>query len=281
MITEPRIYYFAKCHSCCRERLGWNHISCCGRPMRILERYTNCTACSAARKIDLDGDFLKCGCCRRDYDRDGNLLPVDADEITAVVRVVDTREYRQNAAGQWRPVKGSGENARCARCGEGHEVHVTVETRNGQWVVIGDRCGKGTAVESEVELKAANMRGLKRDWAKLEHARERRSWLCQVDRETGRLAAPEPERADGWVRVGDAVVARDGRRIDEDLVRVARGHWRAARRRKLWTRRAWLGETIPVRRDLDVEIDALTARVHKAEADAGQPIYAGDVRPRF
>lgn len=73
-------------------------------------------------------------------------------EITRIIKVVDTREYEE-VDDRWRPIPGSGTENQCSRCGRLHEVHATVELKNGSTTIVGTGCMKSDSVEIQSGIK--------------------------------------------------------------------------------------------------------------------------------
>lgn len=78
---------------------------------------------------------------------------MNANHITKILAVVDTREYMEDGD-RWVAIPGSGLENECERCGRLHEVHATVELADGTTAVVGTGCMKGESMEVQAALKA-------------------------------------------------------------------------------------------------------------------------------
>lgn len=76
-----------------------------------------------------------------------------------IIDITDTRETEETPEGRFRPIPGSGDARPCDRCGRLHEVHVTVETDDGQRLTVGSTCA---LTDDERRAFARALRSLKR-----------------------------------------------------------------------------------------------------------------------
>jgi hypothetical protein len=138
----------------------------------------------------------------------GGLPP---DQIVRILDVVDTREYEEIADGVFKPVRGSGNESFCARCGRPHEVHATVELQDKRTAVVGTGCMKGSRLEKEAKAGASAAKTIARweaELAQLEAtAKKYKTIQAQVDKMRPPPAEEIPIK-DGdlriKVKVGDA-----------------------------------------------------------------------------
>lgn len=137
----------------------------------------------------------------------GGLPP---DQIVKILDVVDTREYEEIADGVFKPVRGSGTESFCARCGRPHEVHATVELADKRTARVGTGCMKGSRLEKEAKAGASAAKTIAKWEAELaaleDKAKKHKTIYAQVDS----LRPPPVTKSDDGNRItfhmGDATV---------------------------------------------------------------------------
>ena len=117
-----------------------------------------------------------------------------------ILSIVDTRTYEEVAEDRWAPIKGSGTESVCDRCGRSHEVHVHVRYDDGREAIVGTGCAQlGDAFNRSAATTSGSVARIA---AQLRHAE---ALIAELDT-AGRAAAavpvpahtvtPEPARDD-------------------------------------------------------------------------------------
>lgn len=156
------------------------------------------------------------------------------DQIVKIISVRDTREYEEVADGVFKPVRGSGTESFCARCGRAHEVHAEVELENGRHAIVGTGCMKGSRLEKEAKTAASAAKAVAKLEAHLKHLQERHG---EFKKAFGKVQSMQPppithaggERGQMWLYMGDAKQAYfrpgDEQNARNDVLRL----WQAKR----------------------------------------------------
>lgn len=130
------------------------------------------------------------------------------DQIVKIISVRDTREYEEVADGVFKPIRGSGIESFCARCGRAHEVHAEVELANGRHAVVGTACMNGSRLEKEAKAAASAAKAVAKLEAHLKHLVERQqgyqaAWAKVMAMSFPKITYSGGERGQMWMHMGD------------------------------------------------------------------------------
>jgi len=117
---------------------------------------------------------------------------LDPDTIVKILDVVDTREYEE-IDDRWVPIKGSGTESWCARCGRPHEVHATVELADKRTAVVGTSCMKGSSLEREAKAGASAAKTIAKWERELAVKREQAKKYATIKAQVDKMRPPPVE----------------------------------------------------------------------------------------
>lgn len=161
------------------------------------------------------------------------------EQIVKILEVVDTREYEE-IDDRWVPIRGSGTESFCARCGRPHEVHATVELLDKRTAVVGTGCMKGCSLEKAAKAGASAAKTIAKWECQLADLESKAKKYATISAQVDRIKLPPVEIEDAkgkwgahWrVSMGDQEMfsrERERKRALKDSERELLRWWRNAR----------------------------------------------------
>jgi len=117
---------------------------------------------------------------------------LDPDTIVKILDVVDTRDYEE-IDDRWVPIKGSGTESWCARCGRPHEVHATVQLADKRTAVVGTNCMKGSSLLPTAKAGASAAKTIAKWERKLAALKDRAKKYSTIWKQIQKMQPPPVE----------------------------------------------------------------------------------------